>query len=96
VGCAVVITANTSVSVNGVPGARIQHVRGFGQHDPTSPMFFVAGMEVLTRVIAKEVEDQLLEFPLYNAYPFMLMMLSCSSNQMCRSCEQSRRYLICS
>jgi hypothetical protein len=50
-------TANTKVLVNGVQGERIQHVRGLRQGDPTSPMLFVAGMEVLTAMVTKAVED---------------------------------------
>jgi hypothetical protein len=53
-------TANTKVLVNGVLGRRIQHARGLGQGDPTSPMLFVAGMEVLTAFIKKVVEANLL------------------------------------
>ncbi|KAM0866294.1 hypothetical protein ACQ4PT_042721 [Festuca glaucescens] len=49
-------TANTRVLVNGVPGRRIVHVRGLRQGDPTSPMLFVAAMEVLTAAIKKATE----------------------------------------
>ncbi|KAK1574356.1 hypothetical protein QYE76_018595 [Lolium multiflorum] len=52
-------TANTRVLVNGVPGERFVHVRGLRQGDPTSPMLFVAAMEVLTAVIKKAAERQL-------------------------------------
>jgi hypothetical protein len=52
-------TANTRVLVNGVPGGRIVHVRGLRQGDPTSPMLFVAAMEVLTAAVKKAVERQL-------------------------------------
>jgi hypothetical protein len=41
-------TANTKVLVNGVPRRRFVHVRGLRQGDPTSPMLFVAAMEVTT------------------------------------------------
>jgi hypothetical protein len=47
---------NTKVTVNGVPGARIHHARGLRQGDPTSPMMFLIGMEVLTKIIEKAVE----------------------------------------
>jgi hypothetical protein len=53
-------TANTKVMVNGSPGGRIYHARGLRQGDPTSPMLFVAGMEVMTTLIGKAVRDQLL------------------------------------
>jgi hypothetical protein len=52
-------TANTKVVVNGIPGNRIQHARGLRQGDPTSPLLFVAGMEVLTALVAKAVEQNL-------------------------------------
>jgi hypothetical protein len=52
-------TANTRVLVNGVPGRRFVHVRGLRQGDPTSPMLFVAAMEVLTAAIKKATESQL-------------------------------------
>jgi hypothetical protein len=48
--------ANTKVTVNGVQGARIQHVRGLRQGDPTSPMLFLVGMEVLTAMVTKAVD----------------------------------------
>ncbi|KAM0907037.1 hypothetical protein ACQ4PT_016377 [Festuca glaucescens] len=52
--------ANTKVTVNGVPGRRIQHTRGLRQGDPTSPMLFVLGMQVLTCLMMKAVEHELL------------------------------------
>jgi hypothetical protein len=52
-------TANTRMLVNGVPGERFVHVRGLRQGDPTSPMLFVAAMEVLTAVIKKAAEGHL-------------------------------------
>jgi hypothetical protein len=52
-------TASTKVLVNGEPGPRIQYVRGLRQGDPTSPMLFVIGLEVLTATIAKAVQLQL-------------------------------------
>jgi hypothetical protein len=52
-------TANTRVLVNGVPGGRIVYVRGLRQGDPTSPMLFVAAMEVLTAAIKKAAERHL-------------------------------------
>ncbi|KAK1604375.1 hypothetical protein QYE76_028048 [Lolium multiflorum] len=53
-------TANTRVLVNGVPGDRIQHARGLRQGDPTSPLLFVAGMEVLTRLFTVAAQEPLL------------------------------------
>jgi hypothetical protein len=53
-------TANTKVIVNGLPGGRIQHARGLRQGDPTSPMLYVIGMQVLTAAILKAVESGLL------------------------------------
>nr|XP_051201783.1 uncharacterized protein LOC127315326 [Lolium perenne] len=53
-------TANTRVTVNGVPGRRFRHNRGLRQGDPTSPMMFVIGMEVLTALVIKATEDNLL------------------------------------
>jgi hypothetical protein len=52
-------TANTRVLVNGVPGRRFVHVRGLRQGDPTSPMLFIAAMEVLTAAIKKATESHL-------------------------------------
>jgi hypothetical protein len=53
-------TANTKILVNGETGARIRHARGLRQGDPMSPLLFVAGMEVITAIMAKAVEAQLL------------------------------------
>jgi hypothetical protein len=44
-------TSNTKVVVNEVPRGRIQHVCDLRQGDPTSPMLYVIGMEVLTKVV---------------------------------------------
>jgi hypothetical protein len=52
-------TANTKVVVNGMPGARIHHTRGLRQGDPTSPLLFVAGMEVITALIESAVDDKM-------------------------------------
>jgi hypothetical protein len=53
-------TANTKVMVNGSPGRRIVHARGLRQGDPTSPLLFVVGMEVMIALIGRAVQDQLL------------------------------------
>jgi hypothetical protein len=47
-------TANTKVMVSGMPGERIYHARGLRHKDPTSPLLFVAGMEVMTAPIERE------------------------------------------
>jgi hypothetical protein len=52
-------TANTRVIVNGVPGRRIQHTRGLRQGDPTLPMLFVLGMQILTALMEKAVGNGL-------------------------------------
>jgi hypothetical protein len=46
--------------VNGVPGRRIAYARGLRQGDPTFPQFFVMAMEVLTRLVVRAAESQLL------------------------------------
>jgi hypothetical protein len=53
-------SASSRISVNGVPGYRIQHVRGLRQGDPISPMLFNCGMEALTALISRAVQFQLL------------------------------------
>jgi hypothetical protein len=53
-------TANTKVVVNGMSGERIHHARGLRQGDPTSPLLFVAAMEVLTALFDRGVEDHIL------------------------------------
>jgi hypothetical protein len=53
-------TANTRILVNGEAGARIHHARGLRQGDPTSPLLFVVGMEVITAIMARVVEARLL------------------------------------
>jgi hypothetical protein len=52
-------TANTRILVNGEAGDKIHHARGLRQGDPTSPLLFVAGMEVITIIMARAVEAQL-------------------------------------
>jgi hypothetical protein len=49
-------TATTKVSVNGVPGRQIEHVRGLRQGDPLSPLLFVLSMEVITILLSKAAE----------------------------------------
>jgi hypothetical protein len=50
-------TANTKKLVKGVPVDRIQYARSLRQGDPTSPLLFVAGMEVLTAMIKKACDS---------------------------------------
>ncbi|KAM0826153.1 hypothetical protein ACQ4PT_069071 [Festuca glaucescens] len=54
-------TANTMILVNGMPGDRIRHARGLRQGDPTSPMLFVIGMEVLTLAMCRAEEAGLFQ-----------------------------------
>jgi hypothetical protein len=78
-------TTNTRVLVNGVPGGRIVHGRGLRQGDPTSPMLFVAAMEVLSAVIKKACRETC--SPTWRAsrrcreYAFMRMMWFSFSNR---------------
>jgi hypothetical protein len=51
--------ATTKVTVNGVPWRKIQHTCGLRQGDPTSPMLFVIGMQVLTCLVSKAVEEEI-------------------------------------
>jgi hypothetical protein len=48
---ALLSTTSTKVVVNGRPGRRIAHARGFRQGDPISPMLFVLVMEILNSLI---------------------------------------------
>jgi hypothetical protein len=48
-------SASTRVTVNGVPGNRIKHVKGLRQGDPISPMLFNCGMEALTVLITRAI-----------------------------------------
>jgi hypothetical protein len=45
--------AGTRVTLNGMPGARINHARGLWQGDPLSPILFLLIMEVLSALIRK-------------------------------------------
>jgi hypothetical protein len=49
------------VAVNGVPRGKIKNVRVLRQGDPTSPMLFVLGMDVLSVIVSKAVEAQILQ-----------------------------------
>jgi hypothetical protein len=53
-------TASTRVIVNGVPGRKIIHARGLRQGYPSSPLYFFMAMEVLTLMISRAVENNLL------------------------------------
>ena len=53
-------TGSFKVLVNGMLGRKIMQARGLLQGDPTSPMLFVVAMEVLTLVILRAVEANLL------------------------------------
>ena len=61
-------TATTRVSVNGVPGKRIEHARGLRQGDPLSPQLFVLAMEIATLLFKKASEAGLLA-PIANCGP---------------------------
>jgi hypothetical protein len=53
-------SATTKVIVNGVPRRKIWRTHGLRQGDPRSPMFFVMAMKVLTQLLVKAVDANLL------------------------------------
>lgn len=50
-------TATTRVLVNGVPGEAFAHACGMRQGDPISPLLFVIAMDVLTLMITKATNE---------------------------------------
>jgi hypothetical protein len=54
-------SSSTQVLVNGIPGERIVHRRGLRQGDPLSPMLFILVMDVLSHMVAKAAELELLQ-----------------------------------
>lgn len=53
-------TATSRVLVNGCAGEKFSHACGLRQGDSLSPLLFVIAMEVLTAIICKAHEDQVL------------------------------------
>jgi hypothetical protein len=73
---ALLYTVHTKVLLNGVPGDRICHARGFHQGDPLSPMMFLLVMEVLSALIHKAESWSLSELLGVRAIPFQASLLN--------------------
>lgn len=54
-------TSTTQILLNGIPGAQIDHRRGLRQGDPLSPMLFILVMDVLSFLMTKASEENLLQ-----------------------------------
>lgn len=59
--CNLLYTSTTRVLLNGQPGESIQHRRGLRQGDPLLPMLFIIVMDVLTALVAKAEQENLLK-----------------------------------
>jgi retron-type reverse transcriptase len=57
-------SGHSSVLLNGVPGNTFHCKRGVRQGDPLSPLLFVAGAELLQKVINKEFQNGRLNLPI--------------------------------
>jgi hypothetical protein len=65
---------HSSVSLNGVPGRRIDHARGLRQGDPLSPLFFVLAIDSLQRILDAATEDGVLS-PLWGRFAKLRLSL---------------------
>jgi retron-type reverse transcriptase len=57
-------SGHSSILLNGVPGNTFHCKRGVRQGDPLSPLLFVAGAELLQKVINKEYQNGRLNLPI--------------------------------
>lgn len=53
-------SSTTQILLNGIPGARIDHRRGLRQGDPLSPMLLILVMDVVTFLMTKASEENLI------------------------------------
>ena len=54
---ACIITPKLSISINGELAGFFHNKRGLRQGDPMFPYLFVIAMEVLTKLLAKHIQD---------------------------------------
>lgn len=54
-------TSTIEVLLNGTPSETINHRQGLRQGDPLSPMLFILVMDVLSLMVSKAAEEELLQ-----------------------------------